>query len=142
MDFLGQLRIDPLYGGTERRRKGLQRGIDHFAESVGGGQAVLVGAALDIGDARVQAGFLIIRTNIDGHTLCRIGHGSLVLKSRLTDDTGAELGVERNEVDSRLNVFRDMRDGRKAAPGYDLLDILWLVEDILETRVSAIPIAH
>ena len=78
-----------------------------FLRIIGLVQAILVGAGFDIGHARVQAGFLIVRADIDGHSLGGILHCGVDSKRASSDDGGAELGIERDQVDAGLNVFRE-----------------------------------
>ena len=64
----------------------------------------------------------------------------VVVERLAADDGGAALGVQRDELQTGLDVAGYVFDRCQSAPGHDLFDVVGLVEDFFDGQVATLPI--
>ena len=132
--------------GVERRRAddGGQRHqlpIDEFAQPIGLRQAFGVGSGEHVDDPRIGASLLVRDADVGCGAAGYVVHGGFVGECLGADDGGAALGVQRDELQTGLDVAGDVFYRRQTAPRHDLFDVVRLIEGFFDGRIAALPVS-
>ena len=114
--------------------------VDALAEPVRARDAVGVASAEHVDHAGARARFLVRDSDVAGGSQRDLVERLFALERLRPDDGGAALRVERDHLETGLDVPAHVLDRREASPRHDLLDVLRLVELLLDRRVATLPV--
>ncbi len=142
IQLVAQVGVEAFVRRAEIVGQGLQRPVGQLAEPIDARQSLVVGAGIHIDHTGIHAGFLVHDPDIKSQTHGDPGQGLIVGKGLAPDDGGALLGIECDEINTRLEITGDMTDTGETAPGNDLLDAGRIVNGIFDPFVATLPVGH